>query len=426
MIEYDENFLGLKLPLPGFTAARAADILPPSPKLPGGVATYPNYAVVTDKKFRAPAFAVLHIDQSLFQKTTRKKTWQIDDRVGAEAQLNHFYYDGTDNPWDKGHMADRESAGWGATAAAAQAAADKTFYFANACLQHKNLNEDEWLALEMWVMDLKLVKNRKLTVFTGPIFADHPRIVTPPKLPAAIVPAGFFKVVCFVNADTGKLDVRAFIIYQDVDALLNLQGRKTFNYTKYQVTVTEIERLTGLRFSAAVREKNPLLFHPDKAAEKKLNIHSFPERVDINQPADIVHRDTRRTHVADDTMEVYIAAALIRPSGGAGDEWVSLANYQRQSLSLAGWKLVDRAGHELKLSGSIPAGGTVVLRGAKLRPIRLPDTGGVLTLLNAKGDRIDREDYSAAEAAALRRGAGKSQPLNFHTYRLGLKPNGRG
>jgi endonuclease G len=418
MPEYDQNFLGVALPLPSFTPARVADILPASPQLQGGLATYPNYAVVTDKKFRAPAFAVLHIDQNKLKPTTRSNQWKIDSRVGSEAQLDASYY--TNNPWDKGHMADRESAAWGDTAVAAQASADQTFYYANACLQHKNLNEDEWLALEVWVMTLNIVKNKRLTVFTGPIFGGNPRIVTPPGRPAATVPVGFFKVACFLNSSTGQLDVRAFIIYQDTDALQDLQGRKTFNYTKYQVTVTEIEQLTELRFPDAVRASNPLLFHPNPTAGKKLNIKSFPERVDINQPEDIVHHDTVRTHVADDGSEVYIAAALISPS--SGEEWVSLANYESQPVSLAGWKLVDHAGRELKLSGSIPAGGSVVLRGAKLRPIRLPDTGGVLTLLNAQGDRIDREDYSHDEVTALRRGAKKNRPLNFHTYRLGLKP----
>lgn len=217
------------------------------------------------------------------------------------------------------------------------------------------------------------------------------------------------------------MGVRAFIIYQDTDALLDLKGRKTFNYTKYQVTVTEIERLTELRFPDALREKNPLYYHPNATARRR-NIRSFPERIDINQPEDIIHHhDDKRTHMADDDVEVYIAAALMSPSSGS-EEWVSLANYESKPVRIAGWKLVDRAGHELKLSGSIPAGGTVVLRGAKLRPIRLPDTGGVLTLLNAQGDRIDREDYTKDEVAAHRRAAGKNQPLNFHTYRLGLKP----
>jgi endonuclease G, mitochondrial len=420
MTEYDENFLGVALPLPSFTPARSADIVPPSAQLPNGLATYPNYGVATDKRYRAPAFAVLHIDQTGLKKTTRSNKWKIDSRIGAGWQLDDSYY--SNNPWDKGHMADRESAGWGATPADAQASADQTFYYANACLQHKNLNEDEWLALETWVMNLNIVQNGRLTVFTGPIFGDYPRTVTPPGHTSATVPVGFFKVACFINSGTSQLDVRAFIIYQDNDAIRDLKGRKTFNNTKYQVTITEIEQLTELRFPDMVRDQNPLYYHANTAAGRRLNIRSFPERIDINQPEDIIHHDDVRTHVADDEVEVYIAAALISPAGGAKDEWVSLANYESKPVSIAGWKLVDRAGHELKLNGSIPAGGSFVLRGTTLRPIRLPDTGGVLTLFNAQGDRIDCEDYTKNEVAALRRTAGRNQPLNFLTYRLGLKP----
>ncbi|MBI2812825.1 MAG: DNA/RNA non-specific endonuclease [Opitutae bacterium] len=421
MTEYDENFLGIPLPLPTFTPARVADILAPSSQLPGGLAIYPNYAVATDKRHRAPAYAVLHLDQSRLRTTKRSNKWKIDSRVGADWQLDNSYY--ADNPWDKGHMADRESAGWGDTPAAAQDSADETFYYANAALQHKNLNEDEWLGLEAWVLKLDIVRGGRLTVFSGPIFGDTPRIVTPPARPAAIVPVGFFKIACFVNSGTGRLDVRAFIIYQDTDALKDLQGRKTFNYTKYQVTVTEIERLTELRFPDEVRGQNPLYYHPNAAAGRRLNIRSFPERIDINQPEDLVHHETVRTHVADDEVEVYIASALISPPGGAEAEWVSLANYESHTVSLAGWRLRDRAGHKLKLKGAIPPGGTRVLRGTHLRPITLPDDGGVLTLLNNKGERIDRADYTRRELAALRAQSGrKNSPLNFHTYRLGLRP----
>ena len=159
MPEYDSNFLAVPLPLPTFTPARVADILQSSNLAQGRLALYPNYAVVTDKRYRAPAFTVLHIDQSKFQPTVRSDKWQIDSRIGAEWQLDDAYY--YKNPWDKGHMADRESAAWGATPRDAQIAADETFYYANACLQHANLNEDEWLALEQWVMKLNLVRNKK-------------------------------------------------------------------------------------------------------------------------------------------------------------------------------------------------------------------------------------------------------------------------
>ena len=422
MPEYDSNFLGLPLPLPTFTPARIADILHSSDLAQGTLATYPNYAVVTDRRYRAPAFAVMHIDQAKFQKTVRSNKWQIDSRIGQQWQLDNAYYE--NNPWDKGHMADRESAAWGATQRDAQISADETFYYANACLQHANLNEDEWLALEQWIMELNIVKNKKLTVFTGPVFGDTPRIVTPTGRPQAIVPAAFFKVVCFINGTSGKLDVRAFLVFQDTDALKDMSGRKTFNYTKYQVTITEIEKLTGIRFDRAVYDANPLLFRKNKAAGRKLNVWSFPERIDINSPADIIDHGDTRVHVADDEVEVYIASALVRPVGSAQGEWVSIANYELKPVPVAGWKLSDRAGNSVILAGAIPAGGTRVLRGPGLRPIKLPDTGGVLTLLDAEGDRIDREDYTADEVkASVRPKQSENIPINFHTYRTRLRPD---
>ena len=421
MFEYDANFLGVNLPLPRFSPARVADILQQAQLTPDGLATYPNYAVVTDKRYRAPAFAVLLIDQTKFQKTKRSNKWRIDSRVGAEWQLDDSYY--ADNVWDKGHMADRESAGWGGTPREAQAAADETFYYANACLQHKNLNEDEWLGLETWIMKLNLAQGHRVTVFTGPVFGDTPRIVTPAGRPSAVVPVAFFKVVCFINTDTGKLDVRAFLVYQDTDALKDLQGRKTFNYTKYQVTVTEIEQLTGINFPDEVYEQNPLYYHANATAGKRLNIRSFPERIDINQPEDIIHHEDRRIHVADDDVEVYLAGALVTPTGGAETEWVSIASYESGPVSVTGWKLVDRAGHSLTLKGSIPPGGTLVLRGRSLRPVTLPDRGGVLTLFNVKGERIDLVDYTQKEVEAQQQTKPRrNPPLNFLTYRTNLRP----
>lgn len=76
------------------------------------------------------------------------------------------------------------------------------------------------------------------------------------------------------------------------------------------------------------------------------------------------------------------------------------------------------------LRGSIPAGGTRVLRGADLRPVKLPDTGGVLTLLNAAGERVDRADYTEGEVkSSVQTKARENLPINFHTYRTSLRPS---
>ena len=92
MPEYDSNFLGIPLPLPTFTPARVADILHSSDLAQGTLAIYPNYAVVTDRRYRATAFAVMHIDQAKFQKTVRSNKWQIDSRIGQQWQLDNVYY----------------------------------------------------------------------------------------------------------------------------------------------------------------------------------------------------------------------------------------------------------------------------------------------------------------------------------------------
>ena len=61
-----------------------------------------------------------------------------------------------------------------------------------------------------------------------------------------------------------------------------------------------------------------------------------------------------------------------------------------------------------------------------MNPIRLPDIGGPITLFNAKGERIDREVIPPPKPPRSGVARGKNQPLNFHPYRLELKPSGRG
>jgi endonuclease/exonuclease/phosphatase family metal-dependent hydrolase len=77
--------------------------------------------------------------------------------------------------------------------------------------------------------------------------------------------------------------------------------------------------------------------------------------------------------------EITIAAVLPNPVGADdGQEWVKLMNTGAADVSLEGWLLVDRAGHELMLSGTIGAG---VERTMAL-------AAGVLPLNNAGGDEI--------------------------------------
>ncbi len=318
MSGYDENFLdGVELPLPTFSPRLDGFVLR-QPELENGVyAKYVNYTVVMNRSTRAPIFAALNIDQNQLKDTDRSNDWRIDSRIGAEFQLNNDYY--RDNPWDRGHLARRASASWGRDQRQAQKASDETFYYSNATLQHRNFNQDEWLALENWVLQLNLDKDGKLTSFSGPIYGDFSRTITPEGRESAMIPSAFFKIICFVNKETNKLDVRAFIMLQDRDALAGRSGRSLFNFQNYQVTVTEIEKLTSLEFDDEIYQRNPLLFHENAAERMRLNVSHFPERIEVDSSEEIVDADRPRDFFGDDDLYVYIAAALVNPKGNERD-----------------------------------------------------------------------------------------------------------
>ncbi len=409
MSGYDENFLdGVRLPLPTFSPWLDGLVLR-QPELENGVyAKYINYTVVTNRSKRAPIFAALNIDQNQIKKTKRKSNWLIDRRISAEFQLNNHYY--RNNPWDRGHLAGRASASWGNTKAQAKKASDDTFYYSNASLQHENFNKDEWVALEDWVRKLKLDKDGRLTSFSGPIYGNFSRTITPEGRELTMVPCAFFKIVCFINQQTNKLDVRAFLMLQDQDALADRSGRRLFNYQNYQVTVAEIEKLTGLQFDDEIYQRNPLFFHENPAERARLNISHFPERIEVDSSEEIVDADRPRDFFGDDDVDVYIAAAMVNPEGNEREnEWISVINLSGEAVDLDAWTLSDTKRKPLDI-GKGPDGQQLVLSPGEavsikpIKPLMLKNTGGSIALYakpepgEAKGKRIDRVHYTGEDA----------------------------
>lgn len=405
MSGYDENFLQERVPLPTLGSVLEDAVLERETLRNNIYADFPHYTVVMNEERRAPIFVALNINQSQME-TVDGRSFRIDyNQVGKENQLSGKYYD--DNDYDKGHLAMRQNAAWGANIADAQLASDETHYYPNSTLQHMNLNRDEWVQLEKWVGKLDLDADDRITSFSGPIYGNSNRFVGPN--PKAEVPSAFFKVVCFINKNTGKLDVRAFIVVQDEESMKDRDGHKIYNYQSYQTSVTEIQRRTGLEFDQKILDANPLLF-TDNAENRAHGVTTFPERIEIDRPDEMIaDPDEQRIEVVEDDIDVFIAAAMPNPKGAdRGNEWVSILNIDNHDVDLTGWKLqtfpyydADEAPEapkrevlldELLNDLNLPTGTAIqVMLNNK---VSLNNNGGTIILLNDKGERVERVKYT--------------------------------
>ncbi|MCP2679102.1 DNA/RNA non-specific endonuclease [Maricaulaceae bacterium NA33B04] len=401
---YKPDFLkpGLEIPLPKFTLPLRSDVLETPELREGTYADYIYYTLAMSREFRAPLFTALNIDQINKHAAKRSSNWYLDDRVGAENQLGQEYY--YKNDWDRGHLAMKHAAAHGDSARKAQQASDSTFFYTNAALQHERFNQDEWLALEQWVLNFKGARDGRVCEFSGPIFGEHMRTVRPTDRTLirqpGYVPTAFFKVIAFLNTDD-DLEVRAFVIFQDEQSMADHSGRKTFNNQIYQVSVAEVERLTGLEFPDELAKVNPIWFNDSESARRVKNVTSFPERRDINGEEDIITAEMqdRPNDYRDDEVEIYIAGAMVNPEGRDADgEWVSLLNLSGHAIQVKGWQLLDRNRNAFTITQNEIAPGEAIrvdTGGSGFQLVNAPeeDRPGLIILNDENGDQIDRVNY---------------------------------
>ena len=133
--------------------------------------------------------------------------------------------------YSRGHMAPAMDMRWDKTAMA------QCFYMTNMCPQDTKLNNDHWRVLEEKVHRWAK-RDKRLMVYTGPIMGKHPQMIGKNKQNIA-VPDAFFKIV--YAPEQGR---SIAFIYDNKPCPGNI--------SKYAVTVAEVERRTGLKFSSAM------------------------------------------------------------------------------------------------------------------------------------------------------------------------------
>lgn len=94
---------------------------------------------------------------------------------------------------------------------------------------------------------------------------------------------------------------------------------------------------------------------------------------------------------------VRIVAALVNSQQNPEIETVTLVNTSPTAIDLKGWNLADKQKKRMPLTGTIAAGASVLITVKK--PMELSNKGGIISLLNDDGLKVDGVSYTQAQAS---------------------------
>jgi uncharacterized protein YukJ len=135
-------------------------------------------------------------------------------------------------------------------------------------------------------------------------------------------------------------------------------------------------------------------WHTDDTTGHKIQVPVSGPPFEAGEPESPFKPGGRPTPEAPDGS-LRIVAALVNAMGSPEVELVTLLNTTNQDIELAGWHIADRDKHRMALTGSIKAGET--LRVQLAAPVVLSNKGGLITLLDPAGLRVDGVSYTAAQ-----------------------------
>jgi len=212
--------------------------------------TYEHFSVAVSRERRMPLFSAVNINGSTCKsRVARSNVWKLDPRIPAKSQiLTECYGREGDGYFSRGHMTRREDAKWGPAPSARRAEAD-SFHVTNAVPQAQSFNAPIWLRLEDRLLKHARADGMKISVITGPVFADDDL-----EMFEVRVPRRFWKVIAFIHDDTHRLSLTGYIASQAEQVADLRQVQFVFGrYRGWQVPIRQIARLSDLDFDRCVR-----------------------------------------------------------------------------------------------------------------------------------------------------------------------------
>ncbi len=321
---YRPDFLDNHLiDLPKVRASHEAQILPlknPAnhPSAKRGELQFTHFSVIMHKTRKLPFFGACNVDgatlfginsdgddyqyddsdEPIFRASAAEGGfgWKNDQRINKNDQTTDDWYTGKNKlierpdrddaekfidvaDFDRGHIVRRTEPIWGSTEAG-KAANYQTFTVVNAAPQTPSFNQSDqrsaheiapgeetrsWYGMEVAVLRAATDENKKMNVFTGPIFDDADPIYGPGKPDAGQrqIPLSFWKIA--VWEDGGKLQSLAMRSSQAWSLARESGGQEAlsdsdqlFLLRDFLTTVNDIEEATGLDFGKKVRDSDIL------------------------------------------------------------------------------------------------------------------------------------------------------------------------
>ncbi|MBL0884078.1 MAG: DNA/RNA non-specific endonuclease [Chitinophagaceae bacterium] len=272
---YSAMFLGIEIPFPELSAKLKKFVAPT--KSGRQILKYHYFSVIMHAVRKMPIVSAINIDGNPDLRkddTERADKWIRDIRMDFEYQLDDAFY--KYSGFDRGHMSRREDANYGKTPEIAKRNADLTCIYTNACPQVGALNQSKlgglWGKLEKIVLEKGAIKEQgkqaRITVFNGPIFHTDD-----PVYKSIQIPMSFYKVVCWLS-DKKELKTTAFILSQEdlVEDISfeQLDIDQNIEFQPYQVSIKQLQKLTGLQFSDVIVEADT--FDSSNVEEERLII----------------------------------------------------------------------------------------------------------------------------------------------------------
>jgi endonuclease G, mitochondrial len=165
----------------------------------------------------------------------------------------------------------REDLEFGKSASIALASAADTCHWTNCTPQHAKFNQNKelWQGIERHLLEGGIeTGNYSTQVFTGPLLDEDDPVYE--AFPDIQYPTRFWKVVATLKAD-GTLFTTAYLLDQsDVIAQFGIESTEEIPfgaYKTFQVKIAEIERLTGLKFTATIKSAKHSLSDFDPLAK---------------------------------------------------------------------------------------------------------------------------------------------------------------